>query len=130
MLKTGEKCMDNSLQEIMNNTLDNLKGIVQSEDMIFKPIYIDNSTMAIPLSKVSVGFVSGGGGGEIKNIKESKSSMEPYAGGGGGGISISPLGFLIVSNNKPMLIRMDEKSTGEKWKDLITATLNLVKDKK
>ena len=45
--------MDNSLQEIMNNTLDNLKGIVQSEDMIFKPIYIDNNTMAIPLSIIS-----------------------------------------------------------------------------
>lgn len=122
--------MDNSLQEIMNNTLDNLKGIVQSEDMIFKPIYIDNNTMAIPLSKVSVGFVSGGGGGEIKNIKVSKSNIEPYAGGGGGGISIAPLGFLVVSNNKPVLVKMDDKSTGEKWRDLFNATLNLVKDRK
>lgn len=122
--------MDNSLQEIMNNTLDNLKGIVQSEDMIFKPIYIDNNTMAIPLSKVSVGFVSGGGGGEIKNIKDSKSNIEPYAGGGGGGISIAPLGFLVVSNNKPLLVKMDDKSTGEKWRDLFNATLNLVKDRK
>lgn len=122
--------MDNSLQEIMNNTLDNLKGIVQSEDMIFKPIYIDNNTMAIPLSKVSVGFVSGGGGGEIKNIKDSKSNIEPYAGCGGGGISIAPLGFLVVSNNKPVLVKMDDKSTGEKWRDLFNATLNLVKDRK
>lgn len=122
--------MDNSLQEIMHNTLDNLKGIVASEDMIFKPIYIDNNTMAIPLSKVSVGFVSGGGGGEIKNIKESKTNIEPYAGGGGGGISISPIGFLVVSNNRPTLVKMDDKSTGEKWKDLISASLNLLKDKK
>lgn len=122
--------MDNSLQEIMNNTLNNLKGIVQSEDMIFKPIYIDNNTMAIPLSKVSVGFVSGGGGGEIKSIKDSKSNIEPYAGGGGGGISIAPLGFLVVSNNKPLLVKMDDKSTGEKWRDLFNATLNLVKDRK
>lgn len=122
--------MDNSLQEIMHNTLDNLKGIVASEDMIFKPIYIDNNTMAIPLSKVSVGFVSGGGGGEIKNIKESKTNIEPYAGGGGGGISISPIGFLVVSNNRLTLVKMDDKSTGEKWKDLISASLNLLKDKK
>lgn len=122
--------MDNSLQEIMNNTLDNLRGIVQSEDMIFKPIYLDNNTMAIPLSKVSVGFVSGGGGGEMKNPHEKTSKLEPYAGGGGGGISISPMGFLVISDNKPLLVKVDEKTTGEKWRDLISATLNLMKGKK
>lgn len=122
--------MDNSLQEIMNNTLDNLRGIVQSEDMIFKPIYLDNNTMAIPLSKVSVGFVSGGGGGELKNAHEKPSKLEPYAGGGGGGISISPMGFLVISDSKPLIVKVDEKSTGEKWKDLISATVNLMKGKK
>ena len=54
--------MDNSLQDIMNGALENLRGMVQSEDMVFKPIYLDENTMAIPLTKVSVGFVSGGGG--------------------------------------------------------------------
>lgn len=122
--------MDNSLQEIMNNTLDNLRGIVQSEDMMFKPIYLDNNTMAIPLSKVSVGFVSGGGGGEKKFSHEKSDKLEPYAGGGGGGISISPMGFLVFYENKPVLVKVDEKTNSEKWKDLISATLNLVKGKK
>lgn len=89
--------IDNSLQEIMNNALENLRGIVQSEDMIFKPIYLDEKTMAIPLAKLSVGFVSGGGGGQTKDgqpIKNGK--LQPYAGGGGGGISMSPRLFGLL----------------------------------
>lgn len=123
--------MDNSLQEIMNNTLDNLRGIVQSEDMVFKPIYLDDRTMAIPLTKVSVGFVSGGGGGESNKFVDNKSDkLQPYAGGGGGGISLSPMGFLVFYDNQPTLVKVDEKSGEGKWKDLISATINLVKDKK
>ena len=123
--------MDNSLQEIMNNTLDNLRGIVQSEDMVFKPIYLDDKTMAIPLTKVSVGFVSGGGGGESNKFADNKSDkLQPYAGGGGGGISLSPMGFLVFYDNQPTLVKVDEKSGEGKWKDLISATINLVKDRK
>ena len=123
--------MDNSLQEIMNNTLDNLRGIVQSEDMVFKPIYLDDKTMAIPLTKVSVGFVSGGGGGESNKFADNKSDkLQPYAGGGGGGISLSPMCFLVFYDNQPTLVKVDEKSGEGKWKDLISATINLVKDKK
>ena len=123
--------MDNSLQEIMNNTLDNRRGIVQSEDMVFKPIYLDDKTMAIPLTKVSVGFVSGGGGGESNKFADNKSDkLQPYAGGGGGGISLSPMGFLVFYDNQPTLVKVDEKSGEGKWKDLISATINLVKDKK
>lgn len=122
---------DNSLQEIMNNTLDNLRGLVQSEDIVFKPIYLDEKTMAIPLTKVSVGFVSGGGGGQTKEGQPVKSDkLQPYAGGGGGGISMSPMGFLVFYDNQPMLVKVDEKSNSDKWKDLISATVNLVKDKK
>ncbi|MCI8421829.1 MAG: hypothetical protein HFE34_06015 [Clostridia bacterium] len=123
--------IDNSLQEIMNNTIDNLRGLVQSEDMIFKPIYLEDGTMAIPLAKVSVGFVSGGGGGQTKEGQPTKSGqLQPYAGGGGGGISMSPMGFLVFYDNQPMLVKVDEKTTSDKWKDLISATINLVKDKK
>ena len=123
--------IDNSLQEIMNTTFDNLKGLVQSEDMIFKPIYLDENTMAIPLAKVSVGFVSGGGGGQTKEGQPIKSNkLQPYAGGGGGGISMSPMGFLVFYDNQPTLVKVDEKTSSDKWKDLISATINLVKDKK
>ncbi len=115
--------MDNSLQDIMNGALENLRGMVQSEDMVFKPIYLDENTMAIPLTKVSVGFVSDG-------QVEKKSRPQPYAGGGGGGISMTPMGFLVFYDSQPTLVKVDEKSGSEKWKDLISAAINLVKDKK
>ena len=99
--------------------------------MIFKPIYLDENTMAIPLAKVSVGFVSGGGGGQTKEGQPTKENkLQPYAGGGGGGISMSPMGFLVFQDNQPMLVKVDEKTSSDKWKDLISATINLVKDKK
>ncbi len=123
--------MDNSLQDIMNGALENLRGMVQSEDMVFKPIYLDENTMAIPLTKVSVGFVSGGGGSQVSGGQvEKKSRPQPYAGGGGGGISMTPMGFLVFYDSQPTLVKVDEKSGSEKWKDLISAAINLVKDKK
>lgn len=123
--------MDNSLQDIMNGALENLRGMVQSEDMVFKPIYLDENTMAIPLTKVSVGFVSGGGGSQVSDGQvEKKSRPQPYAGGGGGGISMTPMGFLVFYDSQPTLVKVDEKSGSDKWKDLISAAINLVKDKK
>ncbi|MDE7216019.1 MAG: sporulation protein YtfJ, partial [Clostridia bacterium] len=62
---------------------------------------------------------------------DSKSDkLQPYAGGGGGGISLSPMGCLVFYDNQPTLVKVDEKSSEGKWKDLISATINLVKDKK
>ncbi|MBO4412952.1 MAG: hypothetical protein J5779_02955, partial [Clostridia bacterium] len=55
-------------------------------------------TIIIPVSKLAVGFVVGGG--EYTNLSSKRSKFNyPMAGGSGGGISSTPVGF-IVSTEK------------------------------
>ena len=68
----------------------------------------DNSTI-IPISKVSVGFVAGGG--EYNDLNAKRNSADfPMAGGTGGGFTVSPIGFFVVKDNKFKIIHAD-KST-------------------
>ena len=76
-----------------------------------------SSRTIIPISKVSVGFVSGGG--EYNDLNAKRNSAEfPMAGGTGGGFSVSPMGFFVVSKDKFKLIRADKS----------TAYLGLIKN--
>jgi sporulation protein YtfJ len=48
------------------------------------------------VSRVSFGFLAGGGEYEAKNLPEADT---PFAGGGGAGVSVQPVGFLVVDQN-------------------------------
>lgn len=49
----------------------------------------------IPVARVSYGFGAGGGQGPVKTDEEAGTT--PGGGGGGGGVSVSPVGFLVVT---------------------------------
>ena len=60
-----------------------------------------------------VGFVSGGG--EYGDAMGSESEMEyPFAGGASSGISITPIGFLVVDEDHVQLLSVSGKSALEK----------------
>lgn len=52
-------------------------------------------TTIIPISKVSVGFA--GGGNDYAGKNSAAVGKNNFGGGGGTGVSVSPVGFLIVS---------------------------------
>ena len=52
--------MDNKLSDIIKTTLENVKGIVESNTVIGEPVNTTNGVVIIPVSKVSLGFASGG----------------------------------------------------------------------
>ena len=86
------------ISEILNVSLDNLKGLVDSGTVIGDPIVVDGITI-IPISKVSFGFASGG-----SELPTSKPNA-PFGGGAGGGVSITPVGFLTISNGEVKMIQ-------------------------
>lgn len=61
----------------------------------------------IPFTKVTMGYLSGGGEyGEVKAIKEDE--CYPFAGGAGTVVSIKPCGFLVDDGTECRLIRVTE----------------------
>lgn len=84
--------MDNKHSEIIQTTLENIKHIVESNTVIGEPVTTSHGIVIIPVSKVSLGFASGGLDFNPKTQEKSKN----FGGGGGTGVSVTPMAFLVV----------------------------------
>ena len=87
----------NKIREI---TLEKMREMVDVSTIIGEPMITGDTTL-IPVSKVSYGFTSGG------TDLPSKSNAELFGGGGGGGITISPVAFIVIQNDKVRLMQID-----------------------
>lgn len=83
---------ENKLQDIIQTSLESLRTLVDSNTVIGNPINTESGTTIIPISKISMGFASGG----LDYNGKSTGTKQNFGGGGGTGLSISPVGFLTV----------------------------------
>lgn len=83
---------ENKLQDIIQTSLENLRTLIDSNTIVGDPILTASGTTIIPVSKVSMGYATGGLDYNGKNA----SSKQNFGGGGGTGLSITPVGFLTV----------------------------------
>lgn len=88
------------VNKIMENTLEKMREMVDVSTIIGEPMVTGETTL-IPVSKVSYGFTSGG------TDLPSKTNAELFGGGGGGGITISPVAFIVIQNDKVRLMQID-----------------------
>ncbi|MBI5059515.1 sporulation protein [candidate division KSB1 bacterium] len=86
---------DSTATEILDTLMKNLKEILSTKTIVGEPVQAGSMTI-LPVMKVSLGF--GAGTGPLSK-PDGKSS-----GGGGGGLSISPVGFLIIEDGRAMML--------------------------
>ena len=79
-----------NLEILVKTSIEKIKEMVDVETVIGKPIVTGNNTTIIPVSRVSVGFGSGG------SDLPTKQSAEYFGGGAGGGVSIRPIAFIVI----------------------------------
>ena len=115
MKNNNEK--DDRIESLIDVSLDKIRSMVDVNCVIGSAISMPDGSTIIPISKVSVGFVSGGGQYNDLNAKRNSANF-PMAGGTGGGFTVSPIGFFVVSDNRFKLIRADKS----------TAYLGLIKN--
>lgn len=103
------------LENIFSASLQGLKDMVDVDTIIGNPIETSDGTTIIPISRVSFGF--GMGGMDNKDNDASQDSPKTtekkrnlVGGGSGGGVSISPIGFLVVSRGEVTILRIDDPS--------------------
>ena len=84
----------NNVQGVMDTAMQNIKDMVDVNTVVGDPITAPDGTMIITVSKVGVGFASGGSDFSTKNTTETPC----FGGGSGAGITISPIAFLVVSS--------------------------------
>ena len=88
---------ENKLNDIIQTSLDSIRSMVDSNTVIGSPITTANGTLVIPVSKVFVGFASGGVDYLGKNTQSTSHTVNNFGGGGGTGLTVSPVAFLVVS---------------------------------
>jgi len=104
------------VENVLEETLKNLRTIIDVDCIVGDSISNGDTTI-IPISKVSVGFVSGGG--EYDSKKKKKIPYYPFAGGSGGGCNLTPIGFLVINKEKVEFIKITPENNIEKVIDIV-----------
>jgi len=96
----------NPLEELMKTVMDGIKSMVDVTTVVGEPVRAGEDTLIIPVSQVKVGFAAGGG--EYSTI--AKSETMPFGGGSGAGITVKPVGFLVVHDDDVRMLSVDGHS--------------------
>ena len=116
---------ESKINDIIKVSLEKIKDIVGAETIIGSPIETAGGTTIIPVSKVAVGFASGGldydADKQDKDKKPSLLASASVSGGGGTGISVSPIGFLVVGKDgRVELLTVDNPNAGDTVDKLVS----------
>ena len=117
---------ESSMKEIIQNALEQIRTVMDADTVIGQPIRLDNGVTVIPVSKVLMGFASGGLELPAKDTDTGKKS---FGGGGGTGVTVFPIGFLTAypDGRVEVLPMKQEPSTPiEQIADFINRTPDLV----
>ena len=119
MLEVGQKMAENKMSELIKTSLDGIKEFTDVDAVFGKAVTTPSGVTVIPVSKISVGFATGG------LDFQSKRPISPtnFGGGSGTGVSITPVAFLTVGTNAEInLIEIGTKS------DSVDKALSLIEN--
>lgn len=118
------------IDSIMEKTAERLTSLVDVNTVIGNPIVSASGAQIIPFTKVTMGYLSGGGEyGEVKAIKEDE--CFPFAGGAGTVINLKPAGFLIDDGVECRIVKITEDPLDgviEKASEIIGKLVNRKED--
>jgi sporulation protein YtfJ len=92
-----------TIQDIISEVTNELEKIVGAKTVVGEPIVASGKTL-IPITKISVGFASGGFENGTK--QDSVDSKPPYGGGGGAGAKIEPVAFIVIDDDKVEILTL------------------------
>ena len=87
---------ENKLQEVVQTTLAQIRNMIDADTVIGTPIVTAPGTTIIPVSKVCVGFATGGIDYNDKN-GGAQGKPQNFGAGGGTGISVQPIGLICIT---------------------------------
>ncbi len=117
-----------SINELIDGAMDKIKTIVDSSTIIGEKVESIDGTVIIPISKVTVGYVVGGG--EYADLSSRRVANHfPMAGGSSGGMSVTPVGFLIEKEGEVKFINVENKSLYQTVLNMFNALLAKVEEK-
>ena len=119
--------MNNNIDAIMKTTLENLKEMVDVNTVVGAAVSSRDGTTIIPVSRVSFGFVSGGGEYSLDTISKTDAQAMPFAGGAGAGVSVAPVGFLVVDGSNVRMLSAHVPSSIDRMIEAVPSVIGEIK---
>ena len=99
--------------------MESIREMVDVNTVVGDAVQTQDGSTIIPISKVSFGFVAGGG-----EYGQPMAEDLPFAGGAGAGVSVQPMGFLVCSPNGVRLLSASCASPMERIVEMIPQALD------
>ncbi len=113
-LPSEQTVYEHPIERIMDSAFGKVHTLTDADLIVGDPIIMPDGTSIIPISKVSIGIVSGGG--EYSNKQQSE---YPFAGASGAGMSIAPVCFLVNDGKSVKMLNVGSKSPFDKVMDTV-----------
>ena len=117
---------EHPVERVMDNAFTKIRTLVDADTVVGNPVTTEDGVSIIPLSKVTMGFLTGGG--EYSDMAQQNLAEYPFAGGSGAAVSVSPIGFLVSDGKSVKIIKMDDKNPFEKILNLIPDVVDSLLD--
>ena len=107
---------EHPIEGLMKTTMTSLKEMVDVNTIVGDPVQSADGLVIIPISRICLGFASGGTEFNTANKKSRRDDSEeqaeklPFGGGSGAGVSVQPVAFIVVGNNQMKLLPVDQNS--------------------
>ena len=86
---------DNKMNEMIAASLEGIRDFSDARCSIGDPIITAGGVTVIPVSKISIGFATGGLDFGQKRLSQNQN----FGGGGGSGVTVTPIAFLTVTKD-------------------------------
>ena len=104
---------EHPIENLMKTAMDSIQKMINVNTVIGDPVETPTGSVIIPVSRVTCGFAAGGSefmpsdGETGQEEKNEESAKMPFGGGSGGGVSVKPVGFLVVSQESIRLLPVE-----------------------
>lgn len=122
------------IEGLMKTAMESIKEMVDVNTIVGDPVETPDGSVIIPVSRVACGFAAGGGefepaadqaqknGGQSED-KEAGMGM-PFGGGSGAGVSVQPVGFLVVGQGQIRMLPVDGNAVVDRIIDVAPSILS------
>ncbi|MHB1406347.1 MAG: GerW family sporulation protein [Desulfitobacteriaceae bacterium] len=103
------------IEALMKTAMESIQQMVDVNTIVGDAVETPDGSVIIPVSRVACGFAAGGSEfpppeghkGNNEDSQEKEKSVLPFGGGSGAGVSVQPVGFLVVGNGQVRLLPVE-----------------------
>lgn len=116
---------------LMKTAMENIREMVNVGTVVGEAVETPDGSVIVPVSRVSFGFAAGGGQYELGAggggaTSPGEETALPFAGGSGGGVTVHPVGFLVVGQGAVRLLPVDRSAFYDRLIDLAPQVIDQV----